>query len=321
MSLPWYLDAPIRGMSRSRNRVREWWRERGWEQLSFAQYSEAFDRLGGSLATHPQLLSLFEELTGRRVRFLGLERAGSLVAAIPVWDGEVAVSTGALWRHGLQDYLDIGDGEVVVPAEPGAMVRLPCKARMLSALHHADFSDLRVSTKYRFMLVHGGDYSGVPLSKGFVRKYRRKLQILLESGGRQQPVVEIPPDELARVYRELFFRRWGSMPRGSAHLPVVFDRLRELLRGFLLWRGPDPVALTIVFAHPSPRGLLAVAVNGGFDPQFGQFSPGSVLDYLNTIALEREALDHGVQMRYCLGKDDTDYKKLWCYEQSGFEWG
>lgn len=43
-------------------------------------------------------------------------------------------------------------------------------------------------------------------------------------------------------------------------------------------------------------------------------SVGAVLTFLNLTALEEEAVAKGKPLRMSFGKDDADYKALWCYE-------
>lgn len=314
MRLPQRLRAPLKAAAGVLRRARGAWRERRWSSLSQADYEDAFRRLGGSFAVHPRVLALFEALSGERLRYLGLPDGGRLLAAIPVWDGEVALSKWALERNGLQDLLDLGDGELLLPLAPGAEVELPCAARMLSALHAGEIRGARrEDARLTFARPHAAGADR--LSGAFLKRRRSELRQFHEAGGREQPMGELDGAAVAGLYRTLFQRRWGRPPVGAAQLDRVFSGLFDLLAGHVLWHGPTPVGLHVTFCHETPRGLLAVGVNGAVDPAFGRFSPGGLLYYLNVAALEQRAAAAGKPLRYCFGRADAEYKKLWCVEQ------
>lgn len=71
------------------NRLRAF-RERGWREVDAPTYAQAWQRFGGSVATHPLVVEQLAEMAGIPVRYLGWESAGELVAAIPTW--------GPTWR-------------------------------------------------------------------------------------------------------------------------------------------------------------------------------------------------------------------------------
>lgn len=73
------------------NRLRAF-RERGWREVDAPTYAQAWQRFGGSVATHPLVVEQLAEMAGIPVRYLGWESAGELVAAIPTWGRHLALS-------------------------------------------------------------------------------------------------------------------------------------------------------------------------------------------------------------------------------------
>lgn len=71
------------------NRIKGW-RERGWHEVDAAAYAQAWQRFGGSVATHPLVVAQLADLAEIPVRYLAWEAQGELKAVIPTW--------GATWR-------------------------------------------------------------------------------------------------------------------------------------------------------------------------------------------------------------------------------
>ena len=60
-------------------------RERGWTAISAADYSAAWARWGGSVATHPDVVSRLSALAEIPVDYFGWFAGDELQAAIPTW--------------------------------------------------------------------------------------------------------------------------------------------------------------------------------------------------------------------------------------------
>lgn len=310
-----FLKAPVK-------RLRQEWRERGWVRASASEYLEAFNRLGGSIHVHPLVISTLSLVFGKKPRFLVKKIDGRVVAAIPMLGNAIGGTRESLVASGLHDAIDIGDSEVILPLERGLMeFRIPCSVSMISAVHLGEIAGLKQQANVSHMLAlhHGGGDDS--LSSRTLSGHRRKVRRFLESGGQVQPVVELSPQELADTYIELFHLRWGRKPQGWRDLVRVVNILRPLLRGFVLLMNGKPVAVQIILAHPTPRGLLGVYVNGGVDPTQQELSPGSILYFLNVQQLHRESLAVGIPMRYAFGRNDHAYKQTWCHWEQAYKVG
>ena len=80
------------------NRLR-FWRERGWTTISAADYAATWQRYGGSVATHPEVVARLAELAGIPVRYLGWAGAEGWQAAVPCWGRELALSRAVLKKR------------------------------------------------------------------------------------------------------------------------------------------------------------------------------------------------------------------------------
>ena len=56
------------------------WRERGWSEIDAAAYAQAWQRFGGSVATHPLIVERLAALARIPVRYLGWFAGGELLA-------------------------------------------------------------------------------------------------------------------------------------------------------------------------------------------------------------------------------------------------
>ncbi|MCF5457997.1 GNAT family N-acetyltransferase, partial [Pseudomonas syringae] len=72
------------------------WRERGWVQIDAAAYEQAWQRFGGSVATHPLVVARLSAFSGIAVRYLAWEQGGEVKAAIATWGRSLALSKDEL---------------------------------------------------------------------------------------------------------------------------------------------------------------------------------------------------------------------------------
>ena len=76
------------------------WREQGWTPIGAADYDATWQRHGGSVATHPQVVERLAGLAGIPVRYLGWFQSGELRAAIPTWGRHLALAKDVLKQQG-----------------------------------------------------------------------------------------------------------------------------------------------------------------------------------------------------------------------------
>ncbi|QTT91279.1 antimicrobial resistance protein Mig-14 [Pseudomonas chlororaphis] len=283
------------------------WRERGWSVVDASTYAAAWQRFGGSVATHPLVVERLANLAGIPVRYLGWEQAGELQAAIPTWGRDLALSKDVLKRRGKKGLFDLGNAELILPAAPETQAPLRHRGRYLSVLNQGRFSSLKPQAEQLAMA-----RTPEELSKKFRYNQRRELRLLEEAGGVVRPVSEFSSQELAAIYCDLFQRRWGFPATGAERMAEVIELLRELLIGSVIFLNDAPIAIQLVYRVEAPEWISVEYINGGVDPETRDFSPGSVLSFLNTQSAWEQARVIDKPLRFSFGRADREYKDRWC---------
>jgi len=283
------------------------WRERGWSPVDASTYATAWQRFGGSVATHPMVVERLADLAGIPVRYLAWEQGGDVKAAIPTWGRDLALSKDVLKRNGKKGLFDLGNAELILPAAADAQAPLRHRARYLSALNENRFSGMKLQTEQLAMA-----RTPEELSKKFRYNQRRELRLLEEAGGVVRPVGEFSSAELAAIYCDLFQRRWGFPATGAARMAEVIELLRELLIGSVIFLNDAPIAIQLVYRVEAPEWISVEYINGGVDPETREFSPGSVLSFLNTQSAWEHARVLDKPLRFSFGRADREYKDRWC---------
>lgn len=283
------------------------WREHGWTAISSSDYADAWARFGGSVATHPEVVERLADLAGIPVRYLGWFVDGQLQAAIPTWGRYLALSKDVLKQQGKRGLFDLGNAEIILPLAADARVSLRHRARYLSELNAAGLIGVSEQPEGLALAREPEQYS-----KKFRYNQRREQRLLEEAGGVIRPMLELTPQEQAHIYADLFQRRWGFEATGKAHLAEVFSRLREFMTGSLIYLNDEPVAIQVLYRVEAPQWVSLEYINGGVDPQQREFSPGSVLSFVNTQREWEHARALGKPLRYSFGRADREYKDRWC---------
>lgn len=283
------------------------WRERGWTPIDAVTYAEAWERFGGSVATHPQVIERLAGLAGLPVRYLGWFEQGEIRAALPVWGRHLALSKDVLKQHGKRGLFDLGNAEIILPLASDMRVPLRHKVRYLSPLNAEQVLGIREQPEGLALAREPEEYS-----KKFRYNQRREQRLLEEAGGFVRPMLELSAAEQALIYADLFQRRWGFEATGKAHLAEVFGLMREFMTGSLIYLNDQPVAIQILYRVEASQWVSLEYINGGVDPQNREFSPGSVLSFINTQTAWAEARALDKPLRYSFGRADREYKDRWC---------
>ncbi|MCO7507492.1 MULTISPECIES: antimicrobial resistance protein Mig-14 [Pseudomonas] len=283
------------------------WRERGWRVIDAPAYADAWQRFGGSVATHPLVLAQLAEMADIPVRYLGWYQGDQLKAAIPTWDRYLALSKDVLKRRGKKGLFDLGNAELILPAAADAQAPLRHAGRYLSELNQGRFSGLKAQPEALAMARQPEE-----LSKKFRYNQRRELRLLEEAGGQVRAITEFTSTEIASMYCDLFQRRWGFAATGAERMAEMVERLRALLIGSVLFLEDKPIAIQLVYRVEAPEWVSVEYVNGGVDPETRAFSPGSVLSFLNTQSAWEAARALNKPLRFSFGRADREYKDRWC---------
>jgi len=282
-------------------------RERGWTQVDAQAYEHTWQRYGGSVATHPQVVERLAAFAGIPVRYLAWEQGSDVKAAIATWGRSLALSKDVLKSHGKKGLFDLGNAEFILPIAADAQVPLRHRGRYLSALNQGRVSTLKPQAESLAMA-----RTPEELSKKFRYNQRRELRLLEEAGGVVRPVSDFSSTQLAEIYCDLFARRWGFPATGAERMAEVVELLRDLLIGSVIFLNDAAIAIQLVYRVEAPEWISVEYVNGGVDPQTRDFSPGSVLSFLNTQSAWEQARALGKPLRFSFGRADREYKDRWC---------
>ncbi|MFG3691849.1 GNAT family N-acetyltransferase [Stutzerimonas stutzeri] len=290
------------------------WRERGWQVIDASTYAKVWHRYGGSVATHPAVVERLAGLADIPVRYLGWEQDGDLVAAVPCWGRHLALSKDVLKKTGKRGLFDLGNAEVILPIAEQACVPVRQRMRYVSELNAGRISALRDQPEGLALAREPEDYS-----KKFRYNQRREQRLLEEAGGVLRPMLDFSPAEQASMYADLFQRRWGFEAPGKGHLQEVFALLRDFMTGSVVLLDEQPIAIQVLYRVEAPKWVSIEYINGGVDPQQRDFSPGSVLSFVNTQTAWAEARALGKPLRYSFGRADREYKDRWCHRVPVFQ--
>lgn len=290
------------------------WRENGWAPIDAKAYSQAWHCFGGSVATHPEVVERLAGLAGIPVRYLGWFVAGELRAAMPTWGRHLALSKDVLKSKGKRGLFDLGNAEIILPVAEDARVRVRHRMRYVSELNAGSITTLVEQPEGLALARLPEDYS-----KKFRYNQRREQRLLEEAGGVIRPMLELTASEQAAIYADLFQRRWNFDAPGKKLLAEVFTLLREFMTGSLIYLNDEPVAIQVLYQVQAPRWISLEYINGGVDPQNREFSPGSVLSFVNTQAAWEQARAVGKPLRYSFGRADREYKDRWCSRASVYQ--
>ena len=283
------------------------WREKGWEPIPCEQYAETWQRYGGSVATHPEVIRRLSQLAGIPVRYLGAIAGDGCQAAMPTWGRYLALSKKVLKQRGKKRLFDLGNAEIILPASPNTRVAMRFRADYVSEMNVPCIVGLERQPESIALLRPPEDYRGK-----FLYNHRRELKKFQAQGGRIVPVGQLTAAQLAEIYSRLFTLRWGFEAPGHTHLGEVFSLMQDFMTGVVLFVEDAPVATQVLYRAESPGWISIEFVNGGVDPAYEHLSPGSVLTFLNTQAAWDDARRLGKSLRYSFGRADRDYKMRWC---------
>jgi hypothetical protein len=283
------------------------WRERGWSTIDASAYAEVWQRYGGSVATHPEVVERLARLADIPVRYLAWEHQGELVAALPCWGRHLALSKDVLKKTGKRGLFDLGNAEIILPVAEQVGVPVRQRMRYVSELNAGAISTLREQPEGLALAREPEQYS-----KKFRYNQRREQRLLEEAGGVLRPMLDFSPAEQAAMYADLFQRRWNFEAPGKAHLHEVFELLRDFMTGSVVFLDEQPIAIQVLYRVEAPKWVSIEYINGGVDPQRRDFSPGSVLSFVNTQTAWAEARALGKPLRYSFGRADREYKDRWC---------
>lgn len=289
-------------------------RSLGWKPITPENYSDTWQRYGGSVITHPEVLAFIQQRVDCHHRYLGrFSASGRLEAAIATWGPYLAGDKTALGRLGVEQQFDLGSPELILPLGPAFRGLVPFRGKYVSALHSGAVRNITARNNRRSICLAKG-LGSVGMSSRHKSRRRSQLNHLLREGGALHPVEQISVGELTKIYAELFAKRWHRPLPCLPRLHEMLSALRTHLTGHVLTINDQPAAFQLLLAASSARSYSVEYINGGVDPRFYELSPGTVLTWANIEQSWNLAQQHGLECRYSFGRNSAEYKAQWANE-------
>lgn len=281
-----------------------------WCEVDSSVYEEAYNLFGGSFIMHPQVIAVTGTMASISTRYLASYQDGELVGALPLWGKYLAGDKRYLKKMKKRRIFDTGNAEVILPLSKKYYFSLAgFRGQFISELHREQLDNVicQPETLSLARSFKNGDFS----SK-FRYNRRRELKMFQQDGGEVVVLEQLASAEIATIYIQLFFSRWGKKPKGHERLAEFISGIFPFVKGHLLKKDTLPVAIQLIYLVKSSTVMSAEYINGGLDPQFKKYSPGSILSFLNINYAEELAVREGLPLRFSFGLTDKQYKNTWC---------
>lgn len=289
-------------------------RAKGWTEIDAATYQQAWQQFGGSVITHPEVVQKLSALVDIKVNYLAWYEDNVLQAAMPTWGRYLALHKDVLKKNGMKRAFDLGNAEVILPQAENSVITVKHRMASVSSLHQGRINKLKNKGQQLAMAKEPESYS-----KKFRYNHRREQRLLEEAGGQVLDFAALPSEQQAVIYCDLFQKRWGFEAPGKQRMAQVFEIMRPFMVGHYIVIQDRPAAVQVLYRVESPKWISVEYINGGVDPELNEFSPGSVLTFVNTQAQWEHARQHNKALRYSFGLVDREYKDRWCNNVPVFE--
>lgn len=290
--------------------------QNNWHPIDVEQYSRAYQQFGGSISTHPDVIATMSFMIDTEVSYKASYRHGKIVAAIPTWKNFIAGDRRYLREINRQKEFDFSNTEVALPIAPHTKIHLNIPCNNLSELN---LSSVENAVSGSSELCFAKNMSTGGFSKKFISKHKRLLRMFKDNGGSIELINQLCPQQVVYFYLELFSKRWGKQPAGHQRLSEFLNSLRKFLFGYVLLIEERAISIQLVLLTETSRCISAAYINGGFDPEYCNYSPGNILTFLNLKAASECAVRTNKPLRYSFGIPDQKYKDSWCFRQPVYQ--
>ncbi|CDH32573.1 GNAT family N-acetyltransferase [Xenorhabdus bovienii] len=275
----------------------------GWKRCNFERYKEAYTLLGGSVSTHPNIVSFLNEKLDNELFFYIKEHGSSIV-------GAYFTCVNNKLAAGLQKKYPFLYDEIIFPISKDVKIIFPEKSKRLSLLHKGNIvnASYTLFNKRKICLIKDSfSYKTRRNRSNEINKFKR-------AGGEIRPSSEFSAEELVNIYVDLYQKRWdyNHSAEQRKHLLEMYTELREHIFGYVLLINGNPCAYDFVLRADSPKWISFDAINGGYDPEYADLSVGSILMWVNIQEAKAQCQEADKTMRYSLGNPTFEYKSRWC---------
>ncbi|MFH5069598.1 Mig-14 family protein [Enterobacter cloacae complex sp. 2024EL-00215] len=276
----------------------------GWKPCSYDVYAETYNKFGGSINMHPQIVEFFMKKGQREFSFWQYCSDGEVSAAYFTVDNkEVGLN---VWRE-----YPVSFDEVMLPVSTEQKIWLPDKTNRLSARHRGNIrnSTFFYRSKRRICRVKTS-FSGKT-----IKKRNGELRKFLGMGGKCYRLSDMSPREIACLYVRLFKLRFADTVRcyDENKIEELLSSVPHLIFGNVLFYADTPCAIDLVLSASSNNMVYLDVPNGGVDPRYSAFSPGSMLMWANISDALKLCTTQEKEMMFSIGlyEKEWDYKLRW----------
>ena len=262
-----------------------------------------YHALGGSLCTHPRVLSYLAEHQGVSVQYYIKKKNDVPVAAIFSINGSLEYKNN--------NFPFVFD-DIILPIKEGNNVILPFKTKRLSPHSQGVVLNSFRQSLFKKKMAH----IKIDFSSKSVKKRNGELKRFNKIGGVIADVSFFSPAELTSIYRQLFNLRWQGTVKciDEEVLNETFTTFRDMIFGKVLFVDDRPCAFDLNYKVECPTWFYFEDFNGGLDPQFKPLGIGSILLWENILQAKKLAASANKKFIFSLGAYNPawKYKTQWC---------
>ncbi len=276
----------------------------GWRKSTLEIYSTVYKKYGGSVNLHPDVIEFSMRKKKEIVEFWHYENDGDIVAAyFKVNNRDIGCN---LWREYPLSY-----DEVKIPMKESKRIWLPERCNRLSPNNANNIINSlnQYSEKKRIC------YAKSFFSKKTKKKRLGERKKFIDNGGEICELSNLTYDELAEIYVSLFKMRFGDKLQcyNKNKIVEMVSELNHLIYGTVLFYNREPCAIDLVWRAESDKAIYYDVPNGGLNPKYLHFSPGSIVMWENINNAKIECSIKSKEMLFSIGLYDSnwDYKLRW----------
>ncbi|HAH3065967.1 TPA: antimicrobial resistance protein Mig-14 [Escherichia coli] len=277
-----------------------------WKTSTFEIYKLAFEKYGGSVNMHPDVVSFFMKNHAWKIDFFHYEKNGDIKGAYFLCNG---TQVGIMARR----RYPLSSDEILIPFDSHTKCFFPDKTNKLSMINKPNIINATwsIARKKQNCIIKE------EFSTKFEKTRRNEVQRFIRNGGEIKCIEELSDSEIVRLYISLFQSRFGNMLPCYKYDDLLrfVSYLRKMIFGHVLFWNNKPCAIDIVLKSESSCNVYYDVPNGAIlnDDSCMKLSPGSVLMWSNINRARKYCHENNKKMIYSIGafRPEWKYKLLW----------
>ncbi len=285
----------------------------GWRIGTPKEYRKCYNLYGGCFVTHPDVLLFMErQLNLRHKYYIKRDFNGTLLGGICInGEKEIAIIGHQSQNVGVDKFM-LNKDELILPINPHVKTIIPFRSKILSSVNRSSVLNATFSLNSHREICLAKTCGKGGYSSSTKSSRNRELKKFLESGGSIVDQALLTSTQLVDIYLELFGKRREKKPDNKKQMLDMVTSLRRMIFGYVLFYNNQPCAFQFITRADSPKWICFDYVNGGYDREYDEFCPGTIVTWLNVRAAYDLCEQEGKEMRYSFGKPTAAYKDRWC---------